>query len=198
MNYSLRCDCGTVRADVDTARHAGRAVCYCADCQAYARFLGRQDTLLDDKGGTEIIATLPRHVRFTAGAEKMACMSLSDTGLLRWYAACCRTAIGNTPRDPKISYVGLVRACLPGSEAQITEAFGPRRITLNTKSAHGKVAATPVATFFAVLKIMRNVIGSRLGGKYTQNPFFKPGSSEPVIAPANLTAAQRRALDATD
>lgn len=198
MNYSLRCHCGIVQADVDTARHAGRAVCYCPDCQAYARFLGRHDTLIDDKGGTEIIATLPRQVRFTAGAEKLACMSLSDTGLLRWYAACCRTAIGNTPRDPKISYLGLVRACLPGSEAQFTEAFGPRRIALNTKSAHGKVAATPVAMFFAVLRIMRNVIGSRIGGKYRRNPFFKPGSSEPVVAPTNLTADQRRALHATD
>jgi hypothetical protein len=195
MSHSLRCHCGTVQGEVDTAHAAGRAVCYCKDCQAYARFLGLPEAMLDRAGGTEIIATVPRDVRFTAGADQIACMSLSEQGLLRWYARCCRTAIGNTPRDPKISYVGLVRACLSGDEAALTQAFGPCRIALNTKSARGDVASTPVAMVFAVLRIMRNMIGSRIGGKYRQNPFFEAGSAEPVVAPRILTVEERRALD---
>lgn len=195
MNLSLHCRCGTLKGEVDTARSAGRAVCYCADCQAYARFLGQQERMLDDKGGTEIIATLPRHLRFTAGVEQLACMSLSETGLLRWYAACCRSAIGNTPRDPKISYLGLVRTCLAGSDPQVTEAFGPLKVTLNTKSARGEVAATPLAVFTCVLRIMRNTLGSRLSGRYRQNPFFRTGTADPVVKPSVITPAHRRALE---
>ncbi len=66
-------------------------------------------------GGTDVVATLPRHVRFTQGIEALACMSLSETGMLRWYARCCNTAIGNTPRNFKVSHVGLIHICLQGT-----------------------------------------------------------------------------------
>jgi len=46
----------------------------------------------------------------------------------------------------------------------------------------------------AMLKIVRNVGGSRLGGTYRQNPFFKAGTDEPIVPPQMLTAAQRQAL----
>lgn len=195
MNYTLRCQCGTIQGQVDTQHSAGRAICYCVDCQAFARFLGRQSEILNSQGGTEIIASLPQSVRFTAGAENLACMSLSEKGLLRWYASCCRTAIGNTPRDQRMSYVGLVRSCLPGADAALHEAFGPLKIALNTGSASGKVAATPVATFFGVLKIMKNVVGVRLSGKYKDNPFFSSVEGTPIKVPKNLTAGERQALN---
>ena len=45
-----------------------------------------------------------------------------------------------------------------------------------------------------MLKILRNVGGSRLSGTYRQNPFFKAGTDEPIVPPQVLTAAQRQAL----
>ncbi len=195
MIYALRCRCGTIQGQVDTAQSADRALCYCKDCQAYARFLSGQLDMLNSQGGTEIIASLPRSVHFTAGKDRLACMSLSEKGLLRWYASCCNTAIGNTPRDSKMSYVGLVRTCLPGDETEMTNAFGPLKIALNTESAGGKVSSTPAATFFGVLKIIRNLIGSRLTGKHKMTPFFRPNSNEPITAPKNLTPAERQALE---
>jgi len=66
-------------------------------------------------------------------------MSLSEKGLLRWYTACCRTAIGNTPRNPKLSYVGLVHSCLAGSPIELDAAFGPAKAAINTASANGTV-----------------------------------------------------------
>ena len=98
----LRCRCGAIQGTVDSRHVYGRAVCYCTDCQAFARYLGSQDQVLNRQGGTEIVAILPAAVHFETGLDKLACMSLSDKGLLRWYASCCRTPIGNTPRDRKM------------------------------------------------------------------------------------------------
>lgn len=98
MDMPFRCDCGSLKGRLETRRSAGRARCYCRDCQAYARYLGREQALLDGNGGTEIIACVPGGVQFTVGVDRLACVSLGERGLLRWHAQCCRTPIGNTPR----------------------------------------------------------------------------------------------------
>lgn len=194
LNFPLRCACGRVEGYLASTYRAGRAACYCHDCLAFARFLSPPEAMLDALGGTDIVATAPRFVHFTAGTEQLRCMSLGPKGLLRWYAGCCRTPIGNTPRNPKLSYVGLVHNCLAGSPAEMDAAFGPARLALNPKSANGRVASTPLPMLLAVLKILRNVGGSRLSGSYRQNPFFRAGKDEPIVPPQVLTAAQRQAL----
>lgn len=194
MNYPLRCQCGAIEGYVASPQVAGHAVCYCRDCQAFARFLGAPERILNDQGGTRVVATLPRHVHFTKGIDRLICMSLSDKGLLRWYAGCCRTPIGNTPRDPKISYVGLVSSCLPGTSGDLDRVFGPAKVAINTASAIGGVHATPMASLVGILKIMKNVLGARLSGAFKENPFFRPGSAEPISAPQVLDPVARRGL----
>lgn len=194
MNFPLRCNCGSVEGYLASPHRAARAICYCRDCQAFARYLGKPGQTLNALGGTDVVATSPRHVHITRGLEHLRCMSLSEKGILRWYAGCCRTPIGNTPRDPKVSYISLVRNCLAGSSAEIDAAFGPAKVAVNTGSARGKVSPTPWATFRAVLKIFRNVSGSRLSGKYRENPFFRQGTVEPIVAPHVLSSPERRAL----
>lgn len=194
MNYPLRCECGAVEGYVASPHVAGRVVCYCRDCQAFARFLRRPERILNSRGGTDIIATLPRHVHFTKGVERLACVRLSDKGMLRWYASCCRTPMGNTPENPKLSYVGLVRSCLPGSSEELDSAFGPARISLNTASANSQVSPTRTASVFGLLKIIRNVLGARLSGAFRDNPFFRPGSTEPIAVPETLKPHERAAL----
>ena len=44
-----------------------RFVCYCKDCQAFARFLDRTD-VLDPAGGTNIFHMPPARMKLTAGA----------------------------------------------------------------------------------------------------------------------------------
>jgi len=192
---ALRCHCGTLRGELDPTQAMGRAVCYCKDCQAYARFLERADELLDASGGTDILACVPRGVRFTAGADKLVCMSLGRGGLLRWYAGCCRTPIGNTPRDRGTAYVGLVRACLPGDRDDFVRAFGPLRVALNTASARKKVRATPFAMLFGVGRIAGRVLTERLTGRYRRNPFFDEKTGNSIRRPAELSQAQRAGLD---
>ncbi len=171
---------------------ANRAVCYCKDCQAFAHFLERpDDAVLNELGGTEIVATLPRHVHFTQGLETLVCMSLSDHGLLRWYTRCCNTPIGNTPRDFKTSYVGLVHSCLVKRAPSLQDSFGPVRMVLKTNSAKGKVKSTPIRNVVTLLKILKSVVAARTSGNYKSNPFFVEDSGTPIKQPRVLTKAER-------
>lgn len=193
MMIALRCRCGQLRGQVDTARVAARAVCYCKDCQAYGRFLGSAG-ILDAAGGTEVAATLPAAVRFEAGQEHLACMSLSPKGLYRWYAGCCRTPIGNTPRDPRSAYVGLVRACLDAPDAELERLLGPLRCRVETRSASAPVASNGLSTAKVVGKVGWMLVKARLGGGYRDNPFFQAGTDRPVRAVQVLTLEERKAL----
>jgi len=189
---ALRCRCGQLRGQVDTRRVAARAVCYCKDCQAFGRFLGAD--VLDAAGGTEVAAGLPAAVRILDGADQLACMSLGPKGLYRWYARCCRTPIGNTPRDPRTSYIGLVRACLDAPDEVLARELGESRCRVQTKSATAPVASTPLPTVWAVCKIGTMLIKARLGGGFRENPFFQPGSDQPVRPVQVLSLEERKAL----
>ena len=192
----FRCDCGSLKGRLETRRSAGRARCYCRDCQAYARYLGREQALLDGNGGTEIIACVPGGVQFTVGVDRLACVSLGERGLLRWHAQCCRTPIGNTPRDRRSAHVSIARACLPAGDAAMVRAFGPARIALNVRSARGPVDATPIATARAVPGIVRNVVSARLARRVADNPFFTRDDGLPISTPRVLSDTERKALDA--
>ncbi|MFL6617602.1 MAG: DUF6151 family protein [Povalibacter sp.] len=193
MNHPIQCRCGTVKGYVVRPGMAVRAVCYCKDCQAFARYLQRADTVLDEHGGTGIVATLPKHAHFTQGVESIACMSLSPKGLLRWYAKCCNTPIANTPRDRKLPYVGLVDACLASSSPSLSDTFGPVRAVLNTQSAKGHVSSSAASNLFAIAVIMKTVLWNRLNGSYRENPFFSI-TGTPVAKPIQLTKAEREQI----
>ena len=62
----LRCTCGDVRARLDHEPAAAqRVVCYCDDCQAFMRHLGREDGL-DASGGTDILQVWPARMKLLA------------------------------------------------------------------------------------------------------------------------------------
>jgi hypothetical protein len=191
MNHPLQCQCGTIRGHVVRPGMATRAMCYCRDCQAFARFLERVDSVLDGNGGTAIVATLPKQIHFSQGLEALACMSLSDHGMYRWYASCCNTPIANTPRDFKTSYVGLIESCLTSGSPSLQESFGPIRMVLNTKYARSQVKSTPLGNLVAMLGIMKSVIGARVNGTYKSNPFFDTEAGSPIKRPRVLTRAER-------
>jgi hypothetical protein len=201
MNHPLRCRCGTLRGQVSHPEKVSRGVCYCKDCQAFAHFLGTTGDILDERGGTDVVATLAKHVSFTQGVDRLACMSLSKKGMLRWYARCCNTPIGNTLRNMKLSHVGLVHTCLEQLESQtnartLDAAFGPVRMRVNTQSAKGaaKPKTLPLSTVASIVTFMGSLLRARLDGSYRQTPFFVSGQGRPVVAPKVLTAMERERL----
>jgi Family of unknown function (DUF6151) len=83
-----------------------RVLCYCKDCEAFARFLERAD-VLDAAGGTDIFQMPPGRVNLTAGTDAVRCLRLSNRGVYRWYTDCCRTPIGNTA-GPRVPLIGVI------------------------------------------------------------------------------------------
>lgn len=192
MPLSLRCRCGQVRGELLTDKAYTRATCYCRDCRAYARWLGSEG-VLDAAGGTDIVPMAPDGVRIEAGVDRVACYSHGPRGLLRWYAACCRTPLGNTPRDPKVHYVGMVPACIDAAPAAVDAAFGPRdRIVLNAGSATAPVRATPLRFLAGGLRIFAGIASARLRARRA-SPFFDP-QGRPVREPELPDRAARAAL----
>ncbi len=137
MSHPIRCECGALKGSVADVKDVNRVVCYCRDCQAFAHFLGKGSAILDRLGGTDIIQTSPKNVSFTEGADVLACMRLTETGLLRWYTTCCKTPIGNTLPSYTLSFVGLVHNCLDSSGTTLNDVFRPIEAYVNTEYAKG-------------------------------------------------------------
>jgi hypothetical protein len=190
MTYPLKCRCGTVRGTVAEPKLANHAICYCRDCQAFAHFLGRPAEILDERGGSTIFQTLPKYVTITQGSEALACMRLTEKGLMRWYAGCCNTPIGNTAATAKLSFVGLVHSCLEGSKTSLEESFGPVRAVVNTHSATGDPKPKSRGMAATVAWLIPVMIKARIDGGYKKTPFFNIDSGAPVAQPKVLSAEE--------
>jgi hypothetical protein len=117
FDLPLRCRCGRVRGIAsEFARASGfRLVCYCKDCQAFARFLDRAD-VLDAAGGTDIVQMPPGRVKLTVGTDAVRSLQFSNK-VFRWYADCCGTPIANTASSARVPFFGLVHSFI-GVEAE--------------------------------------------------------------------------------
>ena len=192
MSHSLQCRCGKLTGRMTQPSKGSRGVCYCKDCQAFAHFLGKADVVLDELGGTDVVAMLPKYVQLTSGIDALACVSLTERGLLRWYASCCGTPIGNTASTFRFPYVGLVHTCLGTPEA-IQASFGPVRMRVNTKSAKGDPQAMPVRQTVALLRFLPTVLFARMSGAYRSTPFFT-AEGAPVAQRKVLTEQEHEAV----
>lgn len=190
MNYPLQCDCGTLKGAVENPRDANRVVCYCKDCQAFAFFLGREKDVLDERGGSDVIQVSPSNVTFTQGTEVLASIRLTEKGLLRWYASCCHTPIGNTMSSPKLSFVGLVHSCLPGGGSRLDEAFGPVACWVYTDRARGNPKPKAAGMGRTVLWAVGNMLQARVSGSYRRTPFFRADTLAPVVPPRVLSSGE--------
>jgi hypothetical protein len=195
MSYPLQCRCGSLKGVLADTAKANRVICYCKDCQAFAHFLGGAKQILDEQGGSDIVQVLPKTVTFTQGAANLACMRLTGKGMLRWYAGCCQTPIGNTLATPKISFIGLLHTCLEGAGGRsLDDAFGPVAVCVYARSARGEPKpkergkAKMGAWFFG------NVLRARLNGDYKITPFFDIASGAPVASPQVLSVDDRARL----
>jgi hypothetical protein len=196
---SVRCRCGTLRGTASGISPASgtRLLCYCADCQAFARFLGRVD-VLDAWGGTDIFHLSPSQIQFTEGADQLRCVRLSSKGLFRWYVACCRTPIGNMI-GPRIPFIGLIVGVLGDAIGGPSRAaaLGEPRWSIWGKFAragappqvHPKV---PPAMLASAIKLL---LGWWVRAKGHPSEFFDATTRAPRSEPEVLSAGERAALD---
>jgi len=196
--HPLQCRCGTLRGLVAHPERVNRVICYCRDCQAFAHFLGSSQTTLDAQGGSDVVQTIPAHLSFTQGTDSLACMRLSPKGLLRWYAQCCQTPIGNTVANHRLSFVGLLHDCLEHGAVSLDAAFGPVRMWSFAKNAKTTVRVPRGSLIAGIARFGAMVIRARIDGSYRRTPFFDPRTGEPVVSPRVLSKGERDRLQATD
>jgi hypothetical protein len=189
----LRCRCGTVRGAVTDVRPSNctHAVCYCDDCQAFARWLAI-DGVANARGGTEVVQVAPAQVRWIEGTDRLRCMRLSPKGLLRWYADCCRTPVGNmmSARVPFVGLPAMLFAELP------PEAVGPA-VGVQGRFAKGGVPDGVSAR--APLGIIGHAIWMMtrwwIGGRGRPSPYFDesgtPRATPKVIGDADGRRSRR-------
>jgi len=140
----MACACGKLRGHgVNISPKTGRhLVCMCKDCQAYTRFLGRSDELLNENGGSEIFQITPAQIKLESGLEHLACMRLSPKGTLRWYASCCNTPIANTLPSPALPFAGISCTFIAPQDPHSKEtALGPIRQRIFGSEGYGKMPA---------------------------------------------------------
>lgn len=191
VDLPLRCECGRVRGIArGVSPSAGsRFVCYCTDCQAFARFL-RRPGVLDGAGGTDIFQMPPGRIALTTGTDAVRCLRFSER-VLRWYTDCCQTPIGNTASGPRFPVVGLIHSFM--SQAFMSEAadgrsrdevLGPPLCRLYERSALGPLPPTvPSPSMRLYAGHASKLLGWWMRGLAKPNPFFNERTRAPLTAP---------------
>jgi hypothetical protein len=193
-DVALKCRCGTVEGaitDLAPGRY-NRVVCYCDDCQAFARWLSRDGapSITNDRGGTDIVQVWPSHVRFSRGVEKLQLVRLSSQGLLRWYTGCCNTPAGNMLPRPGSPFVGFSTAFAPSIDAVVGPPVGAIQGRFAKGGCPEGVHRTASAGVLAKSAwfLLRGLAAQKAKG----SPFFADG--RPIAAARVLTASERDAL----
>lgn len=192
----LSCACGKLHGTVlEVAPQSGcRVVCYCDDCQAFARFLGRPD-IMDPWGGTDVFQVAPRCVHIQDPSRVLACVRLSEKGMYRWYCGECRTPVGNTV-GPRVPFVGLIHCFMDHASSG-----RPRDAVLGEPYySQGKFAAPDLpetrkgVPWGAIRKSGYLISKWWFRGAGAPSPFFEGKERTPRAVPRILTKQERSAL----
>ncbi len=193
--HPIQCQCGAVRGQLEVTGVSSRAICFCTDCRAFARYLGRAADVLDKQGGTEVVQVAQPRLRFSQGLDRLAAVRLTEKGLIRWYASCCKTPIGNTMADAKVSFIGMIHLSL--DHASMDRDFGAAVAMVNTGTALGDPKPKQRGLFGAIARFIWIVVPTRIRGRYKNSPFFADSGS-PIVTPTILTAPELARLKSSD
>ena len=185
--HSIQCQCGTIRGQIEGGGICSRVICYCTDCRAFANFLGQFDDVCDAQGGTEIVQIAQPRLRIAQGLEHLACLRLSANGMLRWYASCCNTPLGNTMADPKISFIGMIHSSL--DHARMDADFGSAIARLNTNTAMGETKPRQRGLAGVIARFICLVVSTRFSGRYKNSQLFT-SSGAPIVRARVLTVEE--------
>jgi hypothetical protein len=212
----LRCRCGRVCGTVSHIEPSAgfRLVCYCKDCQAFARFLAhvpekwtpvfrqghapkQKSDVLDAAGGTDIFQTAPSRVKLTAGVDAVRSLRFSGK-VFRWYAECCRTPLANTASSARFPVLGLIHSFISddiGGRSR-REVLGPPLCRIHEGSATAPLAsnAPPPASLGTFARRGAKVLGWWVRGLSRQNPFFDDQTNAPLCVPRTFTPDERAAI----
>lgn len=186
-DVGFSCDCGAVSGTVKEVAPARvcHLICYCADCRAFARHLG-QASKLEPGGGSALVQVAPSSIEIAQGVEHIACLRMSDKGLYRWYARCCKTPIANTVGSPNIPLAGMWRHSFDS-----VEAFGPVTTLGFTKMGLPGGPKRDKGLLKMLGGLLKRMVAGYLAGTARVSPFF--GQDRAPVAEATVLNATQRA-----
>lgn len=181
------CHCGSVRGALLAAGpEAGdHVVCHCTDCQSFATRLGQAERILDANAGTALYQTRCARMRITAGADRLACLHLTDKPTLRWYAACCDTPMFNTYKSGRIPYITtLVANC---DAARRKALLGPPIGHLFTQEATGDTGnLEPMSMLAMMRRFFPRMVADILTGDRRRSALFDSRTLDPIATPVKV------------
>lgn len=189
--HPIQCNCGSIRGQIEGEGSHSRIICYCTDCRAFVRYLGKSAEVLDEQGGTEVLQVAHSRLHFTQGIDHLAAIRLSKKGLVRWYAQCCGTPIGNTMADPKMAFIGLIHTCL--NSARLDTDFGTKVALANVGTAFGTPKPKQRGIAGVVARFIWILVSAAVSGSYKRSPFYD-ASGALCVRPKVLTAEERATL----
>ena len=190
----LGCRCGQLHGRVANAspRFATRVVCYCDDCQAYLRHLGRAD-LLNPKGGTDVVQVAPAALSSiaarTASPAFASRRGASTAGTRR--AARRRSATRSSRPFPSSASSRARSTCTAGGRATSSASQG--RISGKFAIGDPPEGSTHLQPRLR-LRALGRVLGWRLTGKAWPHPFFDRRTGVPRYPVRAVDVAERDAL----
>ncbi len=191
------CACGAITGEARelSPRTALHFVCYCVDCRCFALHLGVGERVLDEGGGTDLFPMAPARLHLEGKAHLRA-IQLSPKGPFRWYAACCRTPVGNGMASADLPFISVLRTFVRADDAAVEAALGPPR-GLNGSGATGPtLPGTEAGTGPGLLlKTALRLAGMRVRGLHRPTPFFDVDGN-PIAPPELLSREARNALRA--
>lgn len=192
IDLPFQCTCGILRGtltDVSAGRGA-RFECHCRNCRA-AQHRATPDGPAKS-GPVQLFQTSADHIRLDQGGNQLAVFSWSERGALRWYAACCGAMLFNTPRTPKIPFVGTFSDRIAGAAV-----LGPVTARVHIPNTDG--TSRHEGFRHVLFKAAMTAGVARLTGRWTHTPFFDPDTFTPAREVHVPTASEREsALQAID
>jgi len=180
---NLSCTCGTVKGKLKVVDGSFLLIhCLCCDCQSFASYLGNEENILDEHGGTELFQTYPAHMEITEGKENIGCVQLREKGAYRWHTTCCNMPLANTLTSPKVPFVGVSAKLMQfDNEQDKLRVIGPVKMKAFGKHAKGKMPqdAHPKIPLSIMPKLLGFMLRGVFGKKNIPSPFFR--NREPVV-----------------
>ena len=135
----------------------------------------------------------PSQVTLTAGADRPALVRLTEKGLYRWYAGCCRTPVANTI-SPKLPFVGVLRNFIAATDAELDARFGPATGVQGRFAVGGCPPGAHASASFAIIAASIGLLTSGYwAGGARPTPLFREDGT-PVTQAYVLTMSEREAL----
>lgn len=180
---NLRCTCGAVKGKLHVVDDSFLLIkCLCCDCQSFASYLGNEENILDEHGGTELFQTYPAHMEITDGTENIGCVQLREKGTYRWHTTCCNMPLANTLTSPKVPFVSVSAKLMQfDTEQDKLNIVGPVKMKAFGKYAKGEMPqdAHPKIPLSIMPKLIGFMIRGMFGKKNVPSPFFR--DKEPVV-----------------